>query len=302
MTEDVDAQGDELIFFPVKDWIEVIKTLLRPENIGIKKSTSRKQHKLRQRLTSSSSEFELREEMDPSKDPQARKLKDSDEHSSEHSMKEGEKEVNEGKISEEAQSEADIEIPVSSKPSETVLEPKAYLKMVLHAAKYAGPQLPRKKWVEVIGLLTGIVENKDTPLERIVVKDAFPIGHGDAISVVIQNPGSMERVYREKQGTDFIVGWYHSHPSYGHFMSEEDRKTQLRYQTLWADSIAIVLDPTQISQSSYGFEIFRLKRPGLVRWEQLPYIVRDLSPAPLPELVEFLRPLIGGDALFLEYE
>lgn len=301
MTEDVDAPGDELIYFPVKDWIEVIKTLLRPENIGIKKSTTGKHHKLQQSRTSPDSESELREEMDPSEDSQTRKLKDSDKHSSEHSMKEGEKQVNESRIS-DAQSEADIEIPVSSKPSETVLEPKAYLKMVLHAAKYAGPPLPRKKWVEVIGLLTGIVENKDTPLERIVVKDAFPIGHGDAISVVIQNPDSMERVYREKQGTDFIVGWYHSHPSYGYFMSEEDRKTQLRYQTLWADSIAIVLDPIEISQSSYGFEIFRLKRPGLVRWEQLPHIVRNLSPAPLPELVEFLRPLIGGNALFLEYE
>ncbi|MHA2232931.1 MAG: hypothetical protein ACXAB4_10600 [Candidatus Hodarchaeales archaeon] len=301
MTEDVDAPGDELIYFPVKDWIEVIKTLLRPENIGIKKSTSRKQHKLQQSGTSLGSESELKEDLNPSEDPQARKVNDSDSQSSEYSMKEGERQMNESKIS-ESQLEADIELSVSSKPSETVLEPKAYLKMVLHAAKYAGPQLPRRKWVEVIGLLTGIVENKDTPLERIVVKDAFPIGHGDAISVVIQNPGSMERVYREKQGTDFIVGWYHSHPSYGHFMSEEDRKTQLRYQTLWADSIAIVLDPTQISQSSYGFEIFRLKRPGLVRWEQLPYIVRDLSPAPLPELVEFLRPLIGGDALFLEYE
>ena len=193
-------------------------------------------------------------------------------------------------------------ISSSIDPTETIIEPKAYLKMVLHAQKHAGQHLPQNKWVEVIGLLTGFVENRDTPLERIVVKDAFPIGHGDAISVVIQNPSSMERVYREKHGTDFIVGWYHSHPGYGPFMSDEDQRTQLRYQSLWVDSIAIVIDPTRVSSSSYGFKIFRLKQPSLTGWEILHYRVRDLSPAPLPELVEFLRPLIGGDALFLEYE
>ncbi len=195
-----------------------------------------------------------------------------------------------------------IELKMPSDPSETVIEPKAYLKMVLHAGKYAGTHLPKTKWVEVIGILTGFIEHKDTPLERIVVKDAFPIGHGDAISVVIQNPQSMERVYRTKNSSHFIIGWYHSHPSYGCFMSNEDYQTQLRYQTLWSESIAIVIDPAQVSKANYGFEIFRLKRPKLKSWEVLPYRVHNLSPAPLPQLVEFLQPLIGGDALFLEYE
>jgi proteasome lid subunit RPN8/RPN11 len=262
-----------------KEWIEVLRIFLRSDNVELKQTSKGKQAKLQKKTSGMQGALELTEEPEPPEDPLIPQENDM-----------------------EGELELDLGMSTTDAPQETIIEPKAYLKMVLHAGKYAGEHIPRKKWVEVIGILTGVVENRDTPLERIVVTDAFPIGHGDAISVVIQNPASMERVYREKHGKDFIVGWYHSHPSYGAFMSEEDRKTQLRYQALWADSIAIVIDPTRVSRSSYGFEIFRLKRPALKRWENLQFIVRDLSPAPLPELVEFLRPLISGDALFLEYE
>jgi proteasome lid subunit RPN8/RPN11 len=275
------------------EWIEVLRIFLRSDNVAIKQPSKGKQDQLQKKLLLGDGASDLTEEPDPQENLPLQKNNDKGTKAAKPSTQ--------NKVTEE-EPEADIAIPASTAPQETFIEPKAYLKMVLHASKYAGSHLPRNKWVEVIGILTGVVENRETPLERILVKDAFPIGHGDAISVVIQNPGSMERVYREKNGKDFIIGWYHSHPSYGPFMSEEDRRTQLRYQTLWADSIAIVLDPTMVSRASYGFEIFRLKRPGLKQWETLPYIVRDLSPGPLPELLEFLRPLIGGDALFLEYE
>jgi proteasome lid subunit RPN8/RPN11 len=275
------------------EWIEVLRIFLRSDNVAIKQTSKGKEDQLQKKLLLGDGVSDLTEEPGSQENPLLPKKGEK--------SATGTKAPTQNKVTKE-EIEADIAIPASTAPQETFIEPKAYLKMVLHASKYAGSHLPRNKWVEVIGILTGVVENRDTPLERIVVKDAFPIGHGDAISVVIQNPGSMERVYREKNGKDFIIGWYHSHPSYGPFMSEEDRRTQLRYQTLWADSIAIVLDPTMVSRASYGFEIFRLKRPGLKQWETLPYIVRDLAPGPLPELVEFLRPLIGGDALFLEYE
>ena len=57
---------------------------------------------------------------------------------------------------------ADLEI--DAEPVRVKIHLKAYLKLALHAIKYANPKIKRKKWVEVIGLLVGNIENQDTPL------------------------------------------------------------------------------------------------------------------------------------------
>lgn len=138
------------------------------------------------------------------------------------------------------------------------LQSQAYLKIALHAKKYANKDIKAKKWVEVIGLLTGYVINENTPLEQIVVTDAWPVGHGDAVSVSIMETKSFTDIITKISGTrTYIVGWYHSHPSYGNFLSIDDYETQARYQGLWNKSIAIVVDPTQISTSDYGYSVFR---------------------------------------------
>ena len=56
-----------------------------------------------------------------------------------------------------------------------------YVKIVLHAKKYANSQIDKSKWVEVIGLLTGHLKNEDTPIEQLIVEDAWAVGHGDAV-------------------------------------------------------------------------------------------------------------------------
>ena len=40
-----------------------------------------------------------------------------------------------------------------------------------------------------------------------------------------------------------IVGWYHSHPNMGTFMSGTDIDTQRRYQALFPNAVALVIDP-----------------------------------------------------------
>ena len=120
-----------------------------------------------------------------------------------------------------------------SDPPRVKVHLKAYIRMALHSLKYANPKFPQSKWVEVIGLLTGHIENKDTPLACLVITDAFPIGHGTNVNAQIQNPQSMVRVFREtSKKNQIILGWYHSHPSYGAFMSATDYDTQVRYQRL----------------------------------------------------------------------
>ena len=199
------------------------------------------------------------------------------------------------------------DLKVDSDPIRVKIHLKAYIRMALHALKYAHPKIPRTKWIEVIGLLTGHIENADTPLTCLVITDAFPIGHGTDISAKIHNPQSMVRVYKESiKRNQRILGWYHSHPSYGAFMSDTDYHTQVRYQRLGSNSpytapVALVIDPTRISNKSHGFKIFRLK-PDMKTWEEPKYEVLNSPLETLPDLISTLLPLSEGKAMFLEYD
>ena len=177
---------------------------------------------------------------------------------------------------------------------------RAVLKFSSHALKYAHKGIPRDKWVEIIGLLAGTYDEKE---DRLVIEDAYPMGHGDAIYAEIKDYKNYIRAWEDirKRGY-FIVGWYHSHPSYGLFMSGEDIGTQSRYQRLWKKSVALVVDPYMIDGSSFGFEIFRAKLKTQ-KWFTLPYSIKgSLTPKDLPELLEFINPIIEGKALYLEYD
>lgn len=60
----------------------------------------------------------------------------------------------------------------------------------------------------------------------------------------------------------YIVGWYHSHPGYGLFLSAIDVRTQLAYQALYSKSIALVIDPSKFLEhgdvSDIAFKVFRV--------------------------------------------
>lgn len=138
------------------------------------------------------------------------------------------------------------------------INPKAYLKLAKHALSYANITIPQDEWVEVIGLLTGRIRNEDTPLEQIFVEDYWPVGQGDAVSVEIVDQQIFTEIFQKKNEDHFIIGWAHSHPSYTPFLSGDDVRTHLRYQTFWNKSIALVIDPLQISSNNFGIGIFRI--------------------------------------------
>ena len=193
-------------------------------------------------------------------------------------------------------------------PVRVKIQLKAYIRLSLHALKYANSTIPQAELVEVIGLLTGHIENKDTPLACLVITDAFPVGHGTNVNAQIEDPQSMVRVFNEsRKKKELILGWYHSHPSYGAFMSQTDYKTQVRYQRLGTKGsqlsapIALVVDPTKISRRTYGFKIFRLKK-DLKKWEEPRYEVLNCPLESLPELISTLLPLAEGKTMFLEYD
>ena len=175
---------------------------------------------------------------------------------------------------------------------------KAFLKISSHALKYANKNVSKNNWVEVLGLLAGSYKNKN-----LIIEDVYPMGHGNAIYADIKDYNNYMRAYTDLQEKGlFICGWYHSHPSYGLFMSDEDVGTQMRYQRLWNNSIALVVDPDKINGKSYGFEIFRLKKRSK-EWFSVPFsILGAPDKGYLPDLLDFIQPIVDGKALFLEYD
>jgi len=112
----------------------------------------------------------------------------------------------------------------------------ALLKMVMHAR--SGGNL------EVMGLMQGKVVG-----DTFVVVDSFALPvEGTETRVSAQNEAYEYMVqYLEKSQDagrrEVIVGWYHSHPGYGCWMSGIDCSTQMHNQTFQDPFLAVVIDP-----------------------------------------------------------
>jgi len=191
-------------------------------------------------------------------------------------------------------------ISVDEIEKEVYISVKAILKVASHALKYANSKIPRKNWVEVIGLLAGKLDNHSNILH---IEDYYPMGHGTAVYAEIKDYKNYARAFRDiKKEKLFICGWAHSHPSYGCFMSNEDIGTQSRYQTLWDKAVALVIDPYLIDGTSTGFEIYRANLKTKA-WYPLVYGIKGaLDVKMLPEILEFMNPIIQGKPAYLEYD
>lgn len=101
---------------------------------------------------------------------------------------------------------------------------------------------------EVLGLLLGRVVQTNGGRIRTVVREFFTAGEYErsTLGSVVVGPSEFLRMYREyeddaKQRGLRVVGWFHTHPGHGVFMSPTDRRTQAMFTYPW--QIGIVLDP-----------------------------------------------------------
>jgi len=132
----------------------------------------------------------------------------------------------------------------------------ALLKMVMHATK--GQPL------EVMGLMQGKIEG-----DTFIVLDSFALpvegtetrvnAGAEAIEYMAQYVGLSERVGRNEN----VVGWYHSHPGYGCWLSGIDVNTQLTNQKFQDPFIAVVIDPVRtVSAGKVELGAFRTYPEG----------------------------------------
>ncbi|MFX1284437.1 MAG: Mov34/MPN/PAD-1 family protein [Promethearchaeota archaeon] len=133
-----------------------------------------------------------------------------------------------------------------------------YEKFLRFALENANP-LDSQDWKECIGLVLGRITE-----DEVIVTDIVPIGSGTAVFVDITD---YEKVFslispsRINSG-EVIVGWAHTHPGLGLFLSATDIRTQQMYQQMHPKAFALVLDPTKISKNFSGFNIYRLDEVG----------------------------------------
>ena len=81
----------------------------------------------------------------------------------------------------------------------------------------------------------------------------------EAIDPVFQT--KMLDMYEQIGNSDVIVGWYHSHPGFGCWLSGVDINTQQNFEYLNKRAIAVVIDPVQSVRGKIVIEAYKLNSP-----------------------------------------
>ncbi|CAA0821689.1 26S proteasome non-ATPase regulatory subunit 14 homolog [Striga hermonthica] len=138
----------------------------------------------------------------------------------------------------------------------------ALLKMLKHGR--AGVPM------EVMGLMLG--EFVDEYTVRVVDVFAMPqSGTGvsvEAVDHVFQT--NMLDMLKQTGRPEMVVGWYHSHPGFGCWLSGVDINTQQSFEALNQRAVAVVVDPIQSVKGKVVIDAFRLINPQTMMLGQEP--------------------------------
>ena len=63
---------------------------------------------------------------------------------------------------------------------------------------------------------------------------------------------------------EMVVGWYHSHPGFGCWLSSVDMNTQQSFERLHPRAVAVVIDPIQSVKGKVVIDAFRLIQPQTI--------------------------------------
>lgn len=111
--------------------------------------------------------------------------------------------------------------------------------------------------MEVMGLMLG--EFVDDYTVKVVDVFAMPQS-GTAVSVEAVDPvfqTNMVEMLKQTNRGELVVGWYHSHPGLGCWLSGVDVNTQQSFEQLNKRSVAVVVDPIQSVKGKVVMDAFR---------------------------------------------
>jgi proteasome lid subunit RPN8/RPN11 len=134
-------------------------------------------------------------------------------------------------------------------------------KILRHGFRFSHPKGERQDWVECMGFLIGNVTD-----DLVEINDAIPMVHGNLVEVEFKDEhySKADEINQNLTNENWIVGWYHTHPGHGLFLSPVDKVNHAGYQTLNPNAVALVFDPSNFSDKSKFKEyirIFRLDDP-----------------------------------------
>lgn len=75
---------------------------------------------------------------------------------------------------------------------------------------------------------------------------------------------------RQTGRPEMVVGWYHSHPGFGCWLSGVDINTQQSFEALSKRAVAVVIDPIQSVKGKVIIDAFRLINPNMMVLGQEP--------------------------------
>lgn len=90
----------------------------------------------------------------------------------------------------------------------------------------------------------------------------------EAVDPVFQT--KMLDMLRQVGRPEMVVGWYHSHPGFGCWLSGVDINTQQSFEALNARAVAVVVDPIQSVRGKVVLDAFRLINPQTMMLGQEP--------------------------------
>jgi len=132
----------------------------------------------------------------------------------------------------------------------------ALLKMVMHARSGGN--------IEIMGLMLGKIDG-----QVMIVMDAFclPVEGTEtrvnAQAAAYEYMASYIETAKQAGRCENVIGWYHSHPGYGCWLSGIDVSTQTLHQQFQDPFLAIVIDPTRtISAGKVAIGAFRTYPKG----------------------------------------
>lgn len=155
-----------------------------------------------------------------------------------------------------------VETPTMDTAEQVEISSLALLKMLKHAR--AGVPM------EVMGLMLG--EFVDDYTIRCVDVFSMPQS-GTGVSVEAVDPvyqTKMLDMLKQTGRSEMVVGWYHSHPGFGCWLSGTDMNTQQSFEALNPRAVAVVVDPIQSVKGKVVIDAFRLINPQLMMMGQEP--------------------------------
>jgi 26S proteasome regulatory subunit N11 len=118
--------------------------------------------------------------------------------------------------------------------------------------------------MEVMGLMLGDFVDEFTV--RVVDVFAMPQS-GTGVSVEAVDPvyqkDMLDMLKQTKRGEN-VVGWYHSHPGFGCWLSSVDQNTAQSFEQLHPRCVSVVVDPIQSVKGKVVIDAFRCIPPEIM--------------------------------------